>query len=207
MHIGDAVSFDRYTWRVLDAREGAALLLTEDIVGQRPFHDRAGDATWADSEVRAYLNGAFLEAFAPENRARVVPVTNANPDNAWYGSRGGEDTPDTVFLLSMEECVRRYFGDSGALLDSRSPKQRYWFQRKDIHNPRRAAALLGGGWWWWTRTPGRDNRRAVYIHGDGNIGIQGNTRSSRRDGGQQRRPPPRAVDKDMMLALSLPAPL
>ncbi|MCG8685316.1 MAG: hypothetical protein MI892_10600, partial [Desulfobacterales bacterium] len=29
-------------------------------------------------------------------------------------------------------------------------------------------------WWWWLRSPGRDNRRAVYIHGDGYIGIQGN---------------------------------
>jgi hypothetical protein len=28
--------------------------------------------------------------------------------------------------------------------------------------------------WWWLRTPGRVGVKAVYIHGDGNIGIQGN---------------------------------
>ena len=29
-------------------------------------------------------------------------------------------------------------------------------------------------WWWWLRSPGRLNVKAVYVHGDGNIGIQGN---------------------------------
>ena len=28
--------------------------------------------------------------------------------------------------------------------------------------------------WWWIQTPGRVDVKAVYIHGDGNIGIQGN---------------------------------
>ncbi|PHV70708.1 hypothetical protein CS063_09260 [Sporanaerobium hydrogeniformans] len=31
-----------------------------------------------------------------------------------------------------------------------------------------------GGTWWWLRSPGRVNVKTVYIHGDGNIGIQGN---------------------------------
>lgn len=33
---------------------------------------------------------------------------------------------------------------------------------------------MEGLWWWWTRTPGKNNKTAVYVHGDGNIGIQGN---------------------------------
>ena len=27
---------------------------------------------------------------------------NENPDNQWYGSKGGEDTKDAIFLLSVE---------------------------------------------------------------------------------------------------------
>lgn len=174
MEIGDHIVFDRFKWRVLDIRQGAALLLTEDIVESRPYHNRAGDVTWADCELRAYLNGPFYDAFAEANRSQIVEVTNHAPGNPWYGSSGGEDTRDFIFLLSLEEAVRKYFGDSGRNLDNRSPKQRYWFQKKDGNNDRRRAALGGYGWWWWLRTPGRDNRRAVYIHGDGNIGIQGN---------------------------------
>lgn len=45
---------------------------------------------------------------------------------------------------------------------------------KDPNNGRRAARYGGYGWWWWLRSPGRAGNRAVYIWGDGNIGIQGN---------------------------------
>lgn len=174
MQTGDTIAFDRYAWRVLDIQGDAALLLAEDMVGQRPYHNRAGDVTWAGCELRAYLNGTFYGAFSEASRARIVPVTNQTPDNPWYGARGGADTLDAIFLLDIDAVVRRYFGDSSRNLDSRSPKQRYWFQRKDENNSRRRATLDGRGWWWWLRPPGRDNRRAVYIHGDGNVGIQGN---------------------------------
>jgi hypothetical protein len=54
--------------------------------------------------------------------------------------------------------------------------QRYWFERKDENNHRRIARLEGKDWgtWWWLRTMGRVSVKAVYVHGDGNIGIQGN---------------------------------
>lgn len=76
--------------------------------------------------------------------------------------------------MSLDEVVRSYFGDSGRLLDAPKKNQRYWFERKDENNGRRRAAYLGEAWWWWTRSPGKNNRTAVYVHGDGNIGIQGN---------------------------------
>ncbi|WP_330657275.1 DUF6273 domain-containing protein [Anaerocolumna aminovalerica] len=81
-----------------------------------------------------------------------------------------------VFLLSMEE-ICKYFGDSSSKLHNRGKNQRYWFERKDENNINRVERLeanKGGIWWWWLRSPGRVNVKAVYIHGDGNIGIQGN---------------------------------
>lgn len=174
MQVGDKISFGDYLWRVLDLKDDCALLLTEDIVEQREYHNRKDPVTWADSEMRQYLNGLFLEGFSQEERAQIVPVTNKNDDNHWYLTKGGDDTVDHVFLLSLEEVVCQYFGDSSSCLINRSPKQRYWFQKKDENNPLRRAGFEGYIWWWWLRTPGRDNRRAIYIHGDGNIGIQGN---------------------------------
>lgn len=174
MQTGNLIAFDRYTWRVLALEKDAALLMTEEIVGQQPYHDRPGDVSWAGCALRKYLNGPFFDAFREESRARIRAVTNKTPDNPWYGAAGGEDTRDYIFLLSIDEAVRQYFGDSGKNLDNRSPKQRYWFQKKDENNVRRQAVCEGRSWWWWLRSPGRDNRRAVYIHGDGNLGIQGN---------------------------------
>lgn len=177
MQIGDRLRFGDYEWRVLDLQNGAALIITEHVIEQRPYHDAYREVTWADCALRSYLNGAFYNSFAPVNRARIAPVRNKNPDNQWYGTAGGADTEDSIFLLSIEEAACRYFGDSSAHLYHPRKNKRYWFERKDQNNSRRIAGFADeseGVWWWWLRSPGRVGVKAVYIHGDGNIGIQGN---------------------------------
>lgn len=172
--VGSTIQFGSFLWRILDIQGDKALLLTDEIVGQHPYNNQAGDVTWADCSIRTYLNNEFYNSFTDAEKARIIPVINNNQDNQWYGSEGGKESKDHVFLLSIEEAVCHYFGDSSKLLNNPSPKQRYWFQRKDINNDTRRSSYEGKIWWWWLRSPGRDNRRAVYIHGDGNVGIQGN---------------------------------
>ncbi len=174
MNIGDDFLFGKYTWQILDIKEDAMLLITKEIIEQRDYHTKKEAVTWENSEIRNFLNTEFLERFSESEAERIIPVLHKNPGNPWYGSEGGSDTRDKVFLLSLDECVRSYFGDSSRLLDNPKPNQRYWFDRKDENNSKRMAPFMGGGWWWWTRTPGKNNKVAVYIHGDGNIGIQGN---------------------------------
>lgn len=174
MQVGEIISFGAYKWRVLEIRNNSALLITEHIIEQRPYNQTAGEVTWADSSLRNYLNGAFFNGFTPIEQMKIQLVCNQNPNNPWYGSKGGVDTWDHVFLLNLEEVVCQYFGDSRKNLENRSEKQKYWFQKKDENNLKRRATYQGSSWWWWLRSQGRDNRRAVYIHGDGNVGIQGN---------------------------------
>lgn len=175
--IGSSLSFGGYHWRVLDIQNNTALIITEDIIEHRAYHDAYKDITWADCALRNYLNGEFYNKFTATDRSRIIPVLNKNLDNQWYGSKGGADTMDSVFLLSVEEVVCKYFGDSSSKLHNPGKNQRYWFERKDKNNSKRIARLeanKGRIWWWWLRSPGRVNVKAVYIHGDGNIGIQGN---------------------------------
>lgn len=177
MQIGDKISFGNYTWIVLDIQIDRALIITEYIIEQRSYHDAYVETTWADCALRKYLNGDFYDAFDEKNQLRICSTINQNPDNQWYGIKGGDDTRDNIFLLSMEEIVCKYFGDSSEKLYNPGKKQRYWFERKDLNNSKRIARLLWNKeqvWWWWTRSPGRVGVKAVYIHGDGNIGIQGN---------------------------------
>ncbi|AOT71863.1 DUF6273 domain-containing protein [Geosporobacter ferrireducens] len=177
MQVGDKISFGSYDWRVLDIQNNTALIITECIIEQRAYHDAYKDITWADSSLRKYLNGEFYNKFNATDKSRIIPVINKNPDNQWYGSKGGADTQDSIFILSIEEVVCQYFGDSSSKLQNRGKNQKYWFERKDENNSKRIARLeanKGGIWWWWLRSPGRVNVKAVYIHGDGNIGIQGN---------------------------------
>ncbi len=174
--IGSIISFGGYKWRILDTQGNTALIITENIIEQRIYHDAYKDITWAECALRKYLNGEFYDKFSATDKSRIIPVINKNSDNQWYGTKGGEDTQDNIFLLSIEEAACKYFGDSSSKLENPKGNRRYWFERKDENNSKRIARLECKDriWWWWLRSPGRVNVKAVYIHGDGNIGIQGN---------------------------------
>lgn len=176
MQVGDKILFGNYNWQVLDIQKDRALIITECIIEQRPYNNEYTEITWAGSSIRNYLNGEFHDKFSTADKERICSVVNKNLDNQWFGTDGGEDTVDSIFLLSLDE-VCRYFGDSTSKLYNPGKNQKYWFERKDINNTKRLARLLGkeGCWWWWLRSPGRVNVKAVYIWGtDGTIGIQGN---------------------------------
>ncbi len=173
-NVGSIILFGSYNWRVLDIQNNIALIITEDIIEQRPYHDAYKDITWSDCALRRYLNGEFYSKFTEADKSRIVTVTNKNPDNQWYGTKGGADTQDNVFLLSLQEATCKYFGDSSSKLYNKGKNQRYWFERKDENNSKRSATFEGNGWWWWLRSPGRVSVKAVYVWPDGGIGIQGN---------------------------------
>ncbi|GAA0751158.1 DUF6273 domain-containing protein [Clostridium sartagoforme] len=175
---------------MLYIEDNAALIITEDIIEQRPYHDDYKDIKWAECGLRKYLNGEFYDKFNDTDKSRIIEVTNKNLDNPWYGTKGGDDTKDSIFLLGIEDVVCRYFGDSSKKLQNRSKKQNYWFQRKDENNNKRIAKFMDYDYWWWLRSPGRINRVAAYVHGNpgGCVGINGNSvffRSfgAERDGG------------------------
>lgn len=128
--INSLITFGPYNWRVLDIQNNAALIITENIIEQRSYHDTYKEITWADCALRKYLNGEFYDKFTEAEKSRIDLVINRNLDNEWYGSKGGEDTEDRIFLLSIEEVVCHYFGDSSSRLYNKGKNQRYWFERK-----------------------------------------------------------------------------
>ena len=44
-NIGDIIQFGGHDWRVLDVRDGKALLLSDKIIEKRPYHDEYEDVT------------------------------------------------------------------------------------------------------------------------------------------------------------------
>ena len=182
MQVEEIIRFDRYTWRVLDIQDDMALLITDNVFEQRPYHCVYKDTTWHGCEMRSYLNGEFFDRFDNFSKSRIVPVINQNPDNPWYGTQAGGESQDKIFLLSLEEACR-YFGDSRNLLYNRG-NNRYW-KKNDVNNGKRLARLgdSRGCWWWWLRSPGRHNRLAAYVHGtDGCVGVNGNNITNERGG-------------------------
>ncbi|MDR0442318.1 MAG: DUF6273 domain-containing protein [Treponema sp.] len=127
----EIIKFGTFDWLVLQRKGNSALLITKGIVEMGPYHTEMKGTTWENSSIRKYLNGKFLEKFSPQERERIVEVTNQNPDNPWYNAlgtnfegkekglarvqKGGNPTNDKIFLLSIEE-VCTLFGDSTARL-------------------------------------------------------------------------------------------
>lgn len=99
------------TWFVLERRGNDVLLISSQIIDGRQYHHQVDDITWAQSDLRTWLNGEFLEtAFSARERERLIARTRVqNSANKDYpGTIGGDNTVDQVFLLSMEEAQRYY---------------------------------------------------------------------------------------------------
>ena len=161
-------------WRVLRVDKDIALLLTEDIIEKRRYNFLYASTTWADCELRAYLNGTnsfqgkgFIDkVFNPVERSLILNGNRTNPENLWYDAPGGNPTYDQLFLLSIVDVIID-FGNSKQF------KSRHWID--DQYNSNRVAKFKNTAWWWWLRSPGDVNINAVHVDHTGKIAICGGT--------------------------------
>jgi hypothetical protein len=101
----------------------------------------------------------------------ILPTTNINVNNQWFGTDGGRDTTDKIFLLSIEEVVR-CFGDSGQT-KNKNPNSEWYIS--DTFNKERVAAYGGKAWWWWLRSPGYLGNCAAHVGTGGRLSVYGSS--------------------------------
>jgi hypothetical protein len=135
------VTFGSYTWRVLDVAENKALLITDDVVESRAYNSAYTSTTWEKCTLRQYLNGEFYNKFSDTEKSAIIETTLANNNNTIYGTVGGNNIQDKVFLLSIDEADQ-YFTSA---------------------NERSVGA------WWWLRSPGLSDDLAANVYSDGSI--------------------------------------
>ena len=194
--VGGTMSFGGYEWLVLDVQGDKALLLMkndgeEGEEGYCRYHDvdtiyadnceedcdnctegcQHPEATWETCTLRQHLNTEFLGKFSDEERKRIIVTKNRNPDNLWYGTPGGGDTDDKVFLLSLEEADK-YFGDSGDYInkkrsgyDFKTGTHNFAEDGDDLSNAYDDARNEGHFSSWWLRSPGSDKSQAASVYG------------------------------------------
>ena len=172
MHIanGEKINFGEYNWRVLKLESSKALIITENIIEQRWYHEKFENVTWADCVLRTYLNREFYNVFEQHEKGKILEVACKNTDNPWFGTEGGQDTVDRIFLLSLEE-VSEYFGDSRSRLHN---KGKQTWSIDDQHNSKRQAKYGDEFRWWRLRSPGYYGRTAASVNKNGAIYVRGN---------------------------------
>ena len=135
-------------WRILqmNEEEHTVLVVSEEIVCERVFHNKWEKVTWETSDVRAWLNGEYLNtAFSEEERAAIIESEIENPDNPKYHTKGGNPTKDKIFLLSIDEATRYFNTD----------------------------ADRATGTWWWLRSPGYGEDKAARVSNVGSLHVYG----------------------------------
>lgn len=120
---------DLIKWRVLESANGQLFLLSDQNLDVFQYHTEYESVTWETSTMRSWLNGYsashntggssstdytsdnFINtAFSEKEQGAIADTTVVNDDNPTYGTEGGNDTTDKIFLLSIEEVQNADYG-------------------------------------------------------------------------------------------------
>ena len=132
--VGDEIYFgtnanngQRMWWKVLKTQDRTALVITNDFICFKPYHQPGGDTTWSECTLRKWLNSDFINGyFTQAERERILPCELNNNGNH-YKTLGEYTTTDEVFLLSVSEATTLFTNDQER----------------------------ANGTWWWLRSTGR----------------------------------------------------
>lgn len=104
---GGIVNYAGMDWRVLEKKNGKALLIKDNSLADIAFQDGNGNCTWETSSIRTWLNSSFLGENFFQSEIDAIPQTEVSTEpNPVYNTDGGNNTSDQVFLLSSQEVTR-----------------------------------------------------------------------------------------------------
>ena len=159
-------------WRVLSVNGNDAFLLADqNLDAEQPYNEERADVTWATCTLRTWLNDTFLNtAFTSAEQAVIKNTTVVNEDNPDYGTEGGENTADKVYLLSIAEASNTAYGFNGEFRTSSETRvatnTAYVAGKEGMH-------AVGFANWWWLRSPGALSDGVSYIGNSGEGGSAG----------------------------------
>lgn len=162
--IGETVVFGNYygpaEWLVLDEKEGKILLLSRYLLERRQFREKFGHTSWEESSLRKWLNVPFYEKVFSEEEKELIAKTKINtPPNGIYGTSGGNDTEDKIFLLSIEEAEKYFYSDESRAAVHKENAGEYGIPDE----------YCGKNGLWWLRTMGIDCKRAAVVGAPGYV--------------------------------------
>ena len=181
--VGETIEFGNYPqeedgtekpieWIVMKNEGNQVLLLSKYVLDVKPYNEESKAVTWETSDIRKWLNNEFYTtAFNKAEKAKIRTSLIKNEDNSMYGTSGGNDTEDKVFLLSEKEAETLFSND-----DERIAKATGYAEKSGVYVNEEKAA------WWWLRSPGDDSGSAAKVDNDGWVNRNGYDVDSRNDG-------------------------
>ncbi|MCL2422791.1 MAG: DUF6273 domain-containing protein [Micrococcales bacterium] len=157
---------------MLDVVGTRALLLADRVVGTRPYHYEQVAVTWRDCSLRRWLNDEFCASLGEALVSRVLTAKVCNEPNPVWGTRGGRDTKDQIFLLSMREAAVHFTGKEPDVWGD------YRHTFFSLGEKGAAKNIEGKRAWWWLRSPGHIPDGAALVDYGGDLLVTGFSVSS-----------------------------
>lgn len=174
--IGETIEFGNYPqeedgtekpieWIVMKNEGNQVLLLSKYVLDAKPYNEELEEVTWETSDIRQWLNNEFYTtAFNKAEKAKIQTSLIKNEDNSKYGTNGGNDTEDKVFLLSEKETETLFSNK-----EERIAKATEYATKSGVYVNEEKAAC------WWLRSPGYDSDDAAEVDGSGWVGGDGSS--------------------------------
>ena len=182
--------YEPIKWRVLSTDGNQALLLSDIALDDQRYHTASESVTWETSTLRSWLNGYgawsnqqsvdyrqknFLgSAFTASEQAAIISTLLENTDNLSYGTEGGNNTTDKIFLLSESNVwntdtakAHGFVKDYNTHDEARRCQSSAYAKAMGMYS-RTDTAYAGNGLWW-LRSPGRHDRYALSVDNDGQV--------------------------------------
>ena len=142
----------------------SVFLLSRYILCRRVYNDVKTDVTWETCSLRSWLNNDFYySTFNTEEKSRIQTTLVINEDHPEFGTPGGNNTYDKVFLLSNNEAST-YFKTDAERMCYPSPHL--------LSTGFDPGSTIGTGEWW-LRSPGNRSENAVLVTYYGQISPYG----------------------------------
>ena len=184
---------DAIKWRVLSVDGNDAFLIADCNLDCQTYNTTYERVTWETSTIRSWLNGYnagynangidyssdnFIDkAFTSAEKEAINQVTVVNNDNPEYGTEGGNDTKDKVFLLSIEEVLNPDYGFSSVSYEydnarwrtntAYAKEQGAW----TYSNTNEDYVKYNGNGVWWLRSPGVGTNDAMGINANNAVSV------------------------------------
>ena len=145
--------YEPIKWRVLQSENGEAFLLSDVILDKKAYDESYEYITWEESSLRAWLNEKFMNrTFSAEEKEKINITEIVNQDNPEYGTEGGNNTADKIFLLSLSEVSGKKDGKKYGFLND---------ETRTCETNSFSEGVLAG--YWWLRSPGYDSSSAAEV--------------------------------------------
>lgn len=156
-------------WRVLSVDGDDAFLLADKNLDCQPYNKGETGVTWETCTLRRWLNAYFYQnAFDSSERSAIQTTTVVNEDNPKHGTKGGNDTSDKVYLLSIGEAGNAAYG-----FHSTYNKKTKTREAKNTEYAKECGAYTSdedhSNGRWWLRSPGCNSSSAAGVNSNGYV--------------------------------------